>query len=380
MDVWRIAAAGGQPERITHHNSRVAYPVFLDNRTLIYIATADDLTGPWLYAMDLDRRVSHRLNVSVEQYLSIAVSEESAGRTRRLVAAVSNPSVNLWTLPIAKDMVDESAASRLTVPTARSAGPRFGPGYLVYLASRGGADGLWKFKDGRATELWRAADGVVAGAAAVSSDGRHVCFPVRREGRSTLYCTTADGTNARPLAESLDIRGSASWSPDGKWIAVSAREGDGVGLFKVPVDGGPAVRLVPAPASNPVWSPDGAFILYSGPQIGRSVPVRAVSPEGKPHPLPELWLYRVGENYRFLPGGRELVVIQGGLRRQDFWLVDLKTGRQRQLTNLRPGSSLRSFDVSPDGTSILFDRVQENSDIVLIELTPDNTRRAHERP
>lgn len=49
-------------------------------------------------------------------------------------------------------------------------------------------------------------------------------------------------------------------------------------------------------------------------------------------------------------------------------LFDLKTGRQRQLTNLQPGSSLRSFDVSADGKSILFDRVRENSDIVLIEL------------
>ena len=35
MDVWRVAATGGQPERITHHNSRVAYPAFLDDQTLV---------------------------------------------------------------------------------------------------------------------------------------------------------------------------------------------------------------------------------------------------------------------------------------------------------------------------------------------------------
>ncbi len=368
MDVWRVSTTGGEPERISHHNSQVAYPVFLNDRTLIYIATADDLTGPWLYSMDLDRRVAHRVNVSVEQYLSVAASAESPGRPRRLVATVSNPSVNLWTVPVAKGIVDESVASRFAVPTARSAGPRFGPDYVVYLASRGDADGLWKFKGGRATELWRATDGVVAGAAAVSSDGRQVCFPVRRQARSILYCTTAEGTNARPLAASLDVRGSASWSPDGGWIAVSADQGDGARLFKVPTDGGPPVRLVDTTASNPLWSPDGAFILYSGAQIGRTVPVKAVTPPGQPYPLPELWVYRIDENYRFLPGGRELVLMQGGFRRQNLWLLDLNTGRQRQLTNLQPGSSLRSFDVSPDGKRILFDRVQENSDIVLIEL------------
>jgi hypothetical protein len=38
------------------------------------------------------------------------------------------------------------------------------------------------------------------------------------------------------------------------------------------------------------------------------------------------------------------------------------------LTALRPGESLQSFDVSPDGKRILFERRRENSDVVLIEL------------
>jgi hypothetical protein len=38
------------------------------------------------------------------------------------------------------------------------------------------------------------------------------------------------------------------------------------------------------------------------------------------------------------------------------------------LTNLRPGLGMKSFDVSPDGKKILFDRYRENSDVVLIDL------------
>ena len=59
---------------------------------------------------------------------------------------------------------------------------------------------------------------------------------------------------------------------------------------------------------------------------------------------------------------------QGGFRRQDFYSFHLETGRQRQLTALRRGESLLRFDVSPDGRHILFERVKENSDIVMIEL------------
>ena len=68
-----------------------------------------------------------------------------------------------------------------------------------------------------------------------------------------------------------------------------------------------------------------------------------------------------GGRYRFLPDGKGPVLMLG-------WLLDPASGRQRQLTNLKPGHVTRSFDVSPDGKQILFDRVEEHSDVVLIEL------------
>jgi Tol biopolymer transport system component len=282
---------------------------------------------------------------------------------------VSNPSVKLWTVPIGGGVADEPAATPVVLPTARSAAPRFGPdSSLFYLASRGGADGVWRLAGATARELWKPPQGAVVGAVAVSPDGRRVCFPVRWQGRATLHCTSAEGIAVRPLAESLDVRGTASWSPDGKWIAVGARDGNGVRVFKVPADGGPPVRLVDSVSSNPVWSPDGRFILYSGTPRARSVPLRAVTPDGQPYPLPPLAVDRVGDSYRFLPGGRHVVVKLGGFRRQDFWSFDLATGQLRQLTRLRPGESLLRFDVSPDGRRVLFERVRENSDVVLIEL------------
>ena len=132
--------------------------------------------------------------------------------------------------------------------------------------------------------------------------------------------------------------------------------------------GGPAINLVRSVSSNPVWSPDGTFILYSGAPRARSVPVLAVTPSGQPYPLPPLSVDRLGDSFRFLRDGKRVVVKQGGFRRQDFYLFDLQTGSQRQLTNLRRGESLLRFDVSPDGKRILFERVRENSDIVLLEL------------
>src|SRR2546427_53360 len=61
LDIWRISPAGGIPERITSHHGRVSHPVLLDRRTLMYLASDPDGSGPWLYSVDLERRIPHRL-------------------------------------------------------------------------------------------------------------------------------------------------------------------------------------------------------------------------------------------------------------------------------------------------------------------------------
>jgi dipeptidyl aminopeptidase/acylaminoacyl peptidase len=137
-DIWRLRVTGGEPERITFHESKVTSPAFLNDRTLIYCATAEDGSGPWLYGMDLERRAARRLSIGLEQYISVAAASDG----RRLAAAVSNPSANLWTVPISPQVADEAAVSRYAVPSVRAAVPVFGPDYLLYLSSKGGAEGI----------------------------------------------------------------------------------------------------------------------------------------------------------------------------------------------------------------------------------------------
>jgi Tol biopolymer transport system component len=86
--------------------------------------------------------------------------------------------------------------------------------------------------------------------------------------------------------------------------------------------------------------------------------------------LPAISVDRVGDSYRFLPGGDAIVLKLGGFRSQDFWLLDVSTGQRRRLTALRRGESLHRFDISPDGKRIVFERVRENSDIAMITLPP----------
>ena len=86
--------------------------------------------------------------------------------------------------------------------------------------------------------------------------------------------------------------------------------------------------------------------------------------------MPNLTLTRGARRLGFLPGRRALVVLRGEIEHKNFWLIDLDTGTERRLTNFGRDFIIKDFDVAGDGREIVFDRVQENSDIVLIERLP----------
>jgi Tol biopolymer transport system component/DNA-binding winged helix-turn-helix (wHTH) protein len=366
MDVWRIPAAGGAPQRLTHHNSRVGYPTPLDDRTLLYTATVADDTAASLYAMDLTTRTTRRVSMGVEEYPT--VSSGSGAARRMLVATVSNPKSGLFTVPIADAVLPESAAQRLDLPVAHAVSPRFGPGFVLYLSSRHGAHGLWKLADGTLTELWRSENGGVIGPPNVANDGGSIVFPVHKQGRHVLYAVRSDGSELRSLTSALDVLDAGSWSADGRWLAISGRDQAGSRVFKVAADGSAVAPLTEPVSLLPLWSPDGAFLIYSQSVNGPGYAVRAVTAEGKSHALPELWVPRGGDRYRFMPGGNAMVLLLEENGRQNFWLFDLRSGSRRQLTDLAQEAAIRSFDVSRDGKQIIFDRIRDNADIVLIDL------------
>ena len=360
MDLWRIAASGGEPERLTHHSSSVGYPAPIDARTVLYVSRDTNGAGPWLWALDLEQKVTHRISFGLEKYTSVAASTDG----RRVVATVANPIAGLSSVPILDRVAVESDVRRFPLSTARALAPRFSGTTLFFLSSGGTGDGLWRFQDGQILEIWKGSDGALLEPPAISKDGHRVAFVVRRNGKLVLQVENTDGTDPQTLGETIALLGSPDWSPDGQWIVAGASNG----LFKIPAAGGAPVRLATGSLTNPVWSPAGNLILYAGPQVGILAPLLGMTPDGTPVPLPDIKLHRDGERVRFLPDGRGLVYMQGPNLPQDFWLLDLTTRKSRQLTRLNNAAAMRTFDVTSDGKQIVFDRLRDNSDIVLIDL------------
>jgi Tol biopolymer transport system component len=364
MDLWRIDPDGTHAERLTQVNTDVAYPTPVGNRTVFYLARDEDGSGPWLWAFDLKRRDSRRASVGLEQYASVEASADG----RKLVATISNPVAGLWTVPILDRVAEEGDVRPFPVPTERALAPRFNGSSLFYLSSLGTGDGLWRLRDGQVTEVWKGADGALLETPAVSPDGGRVAIVIRRNGKRQLHVLSSDGAELQPIAEGIDVQGTSSWSPDARWIVTGGSDATGPGLFKVPLDGGSPVRLVAGEALNPVWSPDGSLIVYAGTNVRTFAPLLAVRPDGTSVKLPEIILRRLGERVRFSPDGKSLIYMQGLLASQGFWLLDLASMKSRPLTRLQNRATMRTFDVTSDGKQIVFDRLRENSQVVMIDL------------
>jgi hypothetical protein len=68
-------------------------------------------------------------------------------------------------------------------------------------------------------------------------------------------------------------------------------------------------------------------------------------------------------------GRKAIIALEGALgSSQNFFRIDLQSGEQRRLTDLAGRFTIQHFDVSPDGKHIVFDRVQLNADIVVMNL------------
>jgi Tol biopolymer transport system component len=359
-DLWRVPANGGAAEQITRHAARIAYPVMLDERTVLYLAEDAQGAGPWIYAIDVERRIPHRVSLGVETFTSLAGSADAA----RLVTTVDNPRTSIWRVRL-----NDGAASPPAPLVSNGMRPRTAGAWLYYVSESAGTQSLWRIGDGDSRrEIWRDAKERIVGGPAISSDLQKVAFVTADPaGATVLEVVGTDGTPVRRVLEGRVLRGDPSWSPDGASLAVAVVEGGEPHLTRVTVDGTAPFTLTQEYALTPAWSPDGKLIVYSGADVGTTFPVRAAASDGRPYPLPGIMLTRGARRLRFLPDSRSIAALTGGIGHKNVSVLDLVTGASRVLADIPADFTVRDFDISADGTELLLERWESNSHLALIE-------------
>ena len=97
-----------------------------------------------------------------------------------------------------------------------------------------------------------------------------------------------------------------------------------------------------------------------------------IRPDGTEVPLPAIYTGAPGtrtpvQGYRFLPDGTGLMYMPPQTGDMEFCVLNLATSTTRRIAKLARPDEIGAFDITPDGKQIVFDRLRENADIVLIE-------------
>lgn len=140
----------------------------------------------------------------------------------------------------------------------------------------------------------------------VSPDGETVLFRSHRSGWINYWVIPLGGGQPKPIAAEEADQSEACWSPDGKMIAYISNHDGTLGLRVVSSTGRrPRVLVVPemGVCSNPQWSPDGKFISYK-----LTTPTRPA----------------------------------------DLFLVSVRDGKRRRLTDSMPAGNLEKALVIPE--------------------------------
>jgi Tol biopolymer transport system component len=265
---------------------------FSQNGTFIYLSGEARSVGSWPLVWISPAGKTEPVIAAPGTYGSPRISPD--GKHVALTDGAGNADVWIHSL-------NGGAASRITFD-GWSHGPLWAPDgrHIVYFSEKAGAYEIkWMRSDGagEAQRLLESKDFLVP--TSFSADGRRLLFhqasAATRYDIWTLPLDMADPEHPKPGKPDVFMRTpanemSASFSPDGRWIAYTSDESGNTEVYVRPFSGDGKWQVSTGGGFNPIWSPMGRRLFYGSPD--RRVFVVDYTGEGDSFQkgIPRLWI------------------------------------------------------------------------------------------
>jgi Tol biopolymer transport system component len=268
-DVYVVPMGGGEPRRLTNWAAAIYGLSWTPNgREIVY--DVDYPPASRLWRIDANGAAPGRGSPIADipaAARSPSISRPARGLPARLAFQTLNRDVDLHLMDLDAPPVTNTIETQPFWNSTRiESSARFSPdGSRVAVASfRSGAQEIWVAgRDGSGLQqvTTLGAPGVLIGG--WSPDGSQIAFEAAVDGNTDVYVVGRDGGRLRRLTTEPSIDGIPSWSGDGRWIYFASTRAGGVAdIWRVPVDGGQALRLTRNGGFEPQESPDGSHVFY----------------------------------------------------------------------------------------------------------------------
>jgi Tol biopolymer transport system component/DNA-binding winged helix-turn-helix (wHTH) protein len=374
-DIYIIPVIGGEPRRLTFLTAGVFSPVWTpDGRKIIFslggwiaglheVSAGDGkrwLTG--LYSVPASGGRPERLPLPQVNVFDPAISR--AGDKIAFQRWITNMSI--WKLPIENT---GGLPTKLIASTSMDNGPEFSPdgSRIAFSSLRDGTQSLWSC-DAECGNAIRLASLQVGGSAAWSPDSTHIAFDDRASGRSQIYLLGLRDHNAQQITDGDFESYQPAWSADGRSVYFASERTGRTEVWKLLLSTRELVQIRRNAGSFPQESPDGRFVYYY--KTGIDDRLKGVWRIPTTGGTEEQIVADADQNFRVRTEGIYYAGYEGkGSKRQPVLKVfSFSTGNTRVVGRLAKPAALigRNLAITPDGRHALYAQFDLNtSELVL---------------
>ena len=315
--LWRIDAAGGDPQRLT-------------------VGAADALSPSIARSGERMSYLSRRLNI------------------------------NLWRYPLDVPGNPE----RLISSTRISTEPDYSPdgSHIAFASERSASWEIWTTRaDGSQPLQLTNMPGQQSASPRWSPDSQTIVFDTRFEGHADIAMIGAQGEGMRRLTTEGSDEFLPRFSRDGKWIYFFSNRSGTTQLWKMPAPSQPPaqpVQITVKGLHDAVESEDRKYLYIARRYKLWRMPIDAREEEGIEEVIPKIFW----RDFSLVPGG--IIYATGWTNLiQTIERMDWATKQKKKIMEIGPRPNLFGpFVVSPDRKWLLTDRVdQQNIEIMLVD-------------
>jgi Tol biopolymer transport system component/DNA-binding winged helix-turn-helix (wHTH) protein len=312
-----------------------------------------------LWQIDPAKQTAQKMTNDLNRYDGISLASDR----ETLVTIESVTLTQLWSVSIAHP----KNFKQVTSGSSNYFDVGFTPqGKLLYSSRAKGVGDLWQMDadDRNHRELTKNVGGNYSPAS--SPDGRFIFFSSSRGKTYSIYRSLADGSGARKLTDDNEEEAEPNCSPDGKSVVFHNCFPGSFPLKKVSSEGGTPILLNDRWNSSPAISPDGNFVAVWHAEMFADEWQLALIPfktGGKP--IQTFSVASPEGRIRWTSDGRGLLYIVTADGVSNIWRQPIDGGRPVPVTQFQ-NDLIFSFDISPDGKTLVCERGTSAQDAILI--------------